>query len=146
MFTYSPHATLCRTFTVRVNGVGSAVLPTGVASFTSFEMAGPIHVEIELPFTIEDVTIRPLSLGLGGTHDGNTISLELDRPCNLWVDIRAKQKVPPLYLFAYAMCWMPAGCICSRGTPRELPSPNFVELRCDCFAAKLGRSSSGSEG
>jgi hypothetical protein len=92
---------LCTAYAVRVNGAAATVLPTGVASFASFEMNGPATIEIDTPHEVTAVSLRPHSLGLSAQHAGKTVSFTLARPANIWVDIQTSPTIPPLYLFAY---------------------------------------------
>jgi hypothetical protein len=101
MFLCPDNAVVCSNYSVRVNGIAATVLPTGVASFASFETDGTAEIEITTPHEIQSVILRPLSLGLSARCSGKTVSFTLDRPCNIWVDIQSTPKIPPLYLFFY---------------------------------------------
>ncbi|MFC1713052.1 glycosyl hydrolase family 28 protein [Candidatus Poribacteria bacterium] len=110
-------------FKVKVNGEDVFVYDSPVAPYATFSFSGNISVEVtaipgvvfgeEQTYTtwgktikakalkedIEEVDIRPKRLDLKSSLNGNTISFDLDRPCNLSVEIN-KNLTRPLFLFA----------------------------------------------
>ncbi len=106
-------------FSVRVNGLEAFVYParvsampvnqvwpgyqrpldqTELASFAYFDTTGPVQVEIISRKPIENVTIRPLSYGIQASVTGQTISFELEKPCQVVVEVNDWHNA--LHLFA----------------------------------------------
>jgi hypothetical protein len=106
-------------FSVRVNGLEAFVYParvsampvnqvwpgyqrpldqTELASFAYFDTTGPVQVEITSRKPIENVTIRPLSYGIQASVTGQTISFELEKPCQVVVEVNDWHNA--LHLFA----------------------------------------------
>jgi hypothetical protein len=110
-------------FSVKVNGEDVFVYDSPVAPYATFSFSGNISVEVtaipdvvfgkEQTYTtwgktikakplegdIEEVDIRPKRLDIKSSLDGNTISFDLERPCNLSIEIN-KNLTRPLFLFA----------------------------------------------
>ena len=79
------------------------------ASMVYFDFEGEVEIEITFPkfFTVYDVQIRPLSLGITADFEAEKISFILDRPVNLSVEIN-KDRFHNLHLFAGAIEEKPA--------------------------------------
>jgi hypothetical protein len=110
-------------FEVKVNGEDVFVYDSPVAPYATFSFSGNISVEVtaipgvafgeEQTYTtwgktimakplegdIEEVDIRPKRFDIRSSLNGNTISFDLDRPCNLSIEIN-KNLTRPLFLFA----------------------------------------------
>lgn len=71
---------------------------TELASFAYFDTTGPVQVEIISRKPIENVTIRPLSYGIQASVTGQTISFELEKPCQVVVEVNDWHNA--LHLFA----------------------------------------------
>ena len=63
----------------------------------SFSCDGPMHVSIRVSQPIKHVTIHPVSRTIDHAIEGNVLSLSLDGPRQLYVEI---DSLPPLFLFA----------------------------------------------
>jgi len=71
---------------------------TELAAFAYWDMSKPVQVEISSARTVENVTVRPQSLGILPNVDGNTISFPLAAPANLVVEVNDIHHA--LHLFA----------------------------------------------
>jgi hypothetical protein len=71
--------------------------------FTSFSFKGEVVVQVKLSqrSSISTVTIRPLSKNLKATISGNTISIPLKEPANIYVEVDGESRYP-LFIFANA--------------------------------------------
>ncbi|MDF2938310.1 MAG: hypothetical protein K0Q90_3683, partial [Paenibacillaceae bacterium] len=70
------------------------------ASMVYFDMEGTVEVEVEsLSEPVEQVMIRPLSVGMMHRQEENRISFRLDRPQKLSIEING-QRFSNLHLFA----------------------------------------------
>jgi len=69
--------------------------------FTSFSFSGNIDVRVKLPgrTKLSSVTIRPLSKKISASITGNTISIKLSSPANIYVEVEGEEK-HPLFIFA----------------------------------------------
>jgi len=70
---------------------------TEIAGFASWEMTGPVRIEIESKRTIQGVVVRPLDLRIEPAVEGNTIAFDLDRPRQVVVEINGMHQA--LHLF-----------------------------------------------
>ena len=71
---------------------------TELASFAYFDTTGPVQVEIISRKPIENVTIRPRSYGIQASVTGQTISFQLEKPCQVVVEVNDWHNA--LHLFA----------------------------------------------
>ncbi len=71
---------------------------TELAAFAYWDMSGPVEVEIVSERRVENVTVRPLSLGIEPMVEGNRISFRLAAPCHLVVEVGGIHHA--LHLFA----------------------------------------------
>lgn len=113
------HLSACQTYTVKVNGQpcfvyytdnyfrGDGPRPEKGASFALFSFAeparagtrrAPVHVEVECPFGVNSVQIRPTPFGIQPTVTGNKVSFQLTEPRKISVEINGRQH--PLFIFA----------------------------------------------
>jgi len=92
-------ADLADDFVVTVNGKETAVYDSKVAAFAYFSFDGKVTVSVTPRRDVETVDIRPKSHGIARSIKDRTVSFQLDRPCNLSVEINADIK-RPLFLFA----------------------------------------------
>jgi hypothetical protein len=92
-------AALTDDFVVKVNGNESAVYDSKVAAFTYFSFDGNVDVSVITGRDVETVDIRPKSYDIICSVEDKTISFQLDRPCNLSIEINRDIK-RPLFLFA----------------------------------------------
>lgn len=74
------------------------------ASMAFFDFTGTVEVEITFPkfYTVYQVKIRPLALGIPSSVEPKKITFFLDKPANLAVEIN-KDRFHNLHLFAGAM-------------------------------------------
>lgn len=77
------------------------VYKTPVLSFASFALEGEAEVVLVVDRPIKRPVIRPLSLGIKPTVEGNTIRFRIRQPCHLVVEVDEDTK-RPLFLFADA--------------------------------------------
>lgn len=73
---------------------------TEVIGFASFEMDGPVDVEITAKEAFEKVIVRPLSLGIVPEVDGNVVRFRLEKPAYVTVEPYGRRNA--LHLFADA--------------------------------------------
>jgi hypothetical protein len=92
-------ADLADDFVVKVNGKEMPVYDSKVAAFTYFSFNGNVNVSVTTGRNIETVNIRPKSRNIAYLINDRTISFQLDRPCNLSIEINGDIK-RPLFLFA----------------------------------------------
>jgi len=92
-------ANLAKDFVVKINSKETAVYDSKVAAFTYFSSKGTANVSVTTGRDIETVDIRPKSRGITYSVKDKTISFQLDRPCNLSLEINGDIK-RPLFLFA----------------------------------------------
>ena len=92
-------AELAADFVVTVNGKETAVYDSKVAAFAYFSFNGKITVSVTPGRDVETVDIRPKNHGIAYSIKGRAVSFQLDRPCNLSVEINGDIK-RPLFLFA----------------------------------------------
>ena len=65
-----------------------------------FDFEGTVKIDIKSMETkVENVVVRPLSLGIKPMIKGDTISFELDQPANLTIEVNGKIK-RAIHLFA----------------------------------------------
>lgn len=92
-------AELADDFIIKVNGKETPIYDSKVAVFTYFSFDGKVNVSITSGKDFETVDIRPKSRGVIYSVEDKTISFQLDRPCNLSIEINGDIK-RPLFLFA----------------------------------------------
>jgi hypothetical protein len=63
----------------------------------SFSSHGQVQVSIRVPNTIKNVSIHPLSRGIGSNVNGNVLTFSLPGPDKLYIEI---DDLPPLFIFA----------------------------------------------
>lgn len=73
---------------------------TEIASFASWDMRGPVEVEVLSRRPVESVAIRPTARGIQAKVDGNRIRFRLDAPQQITVEVNGWHKA--LHLFANA--------------------------------------------
>ena len=71
---------------------------TETAGFAYWDMTGPVRVEVESRLPVQAVVVRPLSLGIEPTIEGDRITFTLDRPRHLAVEVNGQHHA--LHLFA----------------------------------------------
>ena len=86
-------------FVVKVDGKETAVYDSKAAAFAYFSFNGKVTVSVIPGRDVETVDIRPKSRNIAYSVKGRTVSFQLDRPCNLSVEINGDIK-RPLFLFA----------------------------------------------
>ncbi|MFH1717342.1 MAG: glycosyl hydrolase family 28 protein [Planctomycetota bacterium] len=86
-------------FVVKVNGREIFVYDSQVAAFAYFSFSGKVSVTVTPDEDVDKVDIRPKSHGIAHSVEGRAVSFQLDRPCNLSVEINGDIK-RPLFLFA----------------------------------------------
>jgi len=86
-------------FTVKADGEEIFVYDSKVAAFGYFSFNGRVPVSITANRDVDKVDIRPKSHGIEYSIKGRTINFQLDRPCNLSVEINGDIK-RPIFIFA----------------------------------------------
>ena len=86
-------------FAVKVNGREIFVHDSQVAAFAYFSFGGKVKISVIPDRDVDKVDIRPKSRAIACSVEGRAIDFELDRPCNLSVEINGDIK-RPLFLFA----------------------------------------------
>jgi hypothetical protein len=71
---------------------------TEMAAFATWDMAGPVEVEVVSAHPIRDVKVRPYSRGIKPSQEGQTLRFTLDRPGQITVEVNGMRKA--LHLFA----------------------------------------------
>ncbi|MHB8953604.1 MAG: glycosyl hydrolase family 28 protein [Pirellulaceae bacterium] len=92
----------CRVSAVPLNqvwpGYQRPLDQTELAGFASWDMSGPVRVEIQSQRAVQSVVVRPAVLGINPEIEGNRISFSLDSPRPLVVEINGPHGA--LHLFA----------------------------------------------
>jgi hypothetical protein len=91
-------------FQIKANGQPLDVLHHISADFTSFESAGPVHIEIALPSAPEQAIVRPLHRGITAKLSGNTVEFSIPGPQYLQIEIPG---FPLLYIYALPLALEP---------------------------------------
>ena len=86
-------------FVVKVDGTEIFVYDCEAAAFAGFSFSGKVTVSVIPNKDADRVDIRPKNHGIAYSIKGRTISFQLDRPCNLSVEINGNIK-RPLFVFA----------------------------------------------
>lgn len=89
-----------KAYKVLVNNRDVFVYDAPVAPITSFDMAGPVVIEIQADRDIKWVDIRPRNLGIKPEFKDSTIRFKLEKPCNISIELNGEYSNKPLYLFA----------------------------------------------
>ena len=92
-------AELADDFVVKIDDKKTAVYDSKVAAFAYFSFDGKVTVLVTPGRDVETVDIRPKSHGIAYSIKGRAVGFQLDRPCNLSVEINGDIK-RPLFLFA----------------------------------------------
>ncbi|MFC1452250.1 glycosyl hydrolase family 28 protein [Verrucomicrobiota bacterium] len=71
---------------------------TEIASFASWDMGGPVEVEVKSRRPVQSVTVRPLSAGVSPRIDGDSIRFAIARPSQYTVEVNDSHQA--LHLFA----------------------------------------------
>ncbi len=87
-------------YKVKVDGREVFVYDAPVAPVTSFDMTGPVTIEIRADRDIKWVDIRPRNLGIQPEFKDSTIRFWLEKPCNISIELNGEYSNKPLYLFA----------------------------------------------
>ncbi len=74
---------------------------TEIASFASWDMAGPVTVEVRSTKPVESVAVRPSSYGIRPEVNGATIRFRMPRPMQVTVEVNGTHHA--LHLFANPM-------------------------------------------
>ncbi|UCC96525.1 MAG: hypothetical protein JSW66_11855 [Phycisphaerales bacterium] len=94
-----PGADKADDFAVTVNGKEIFVYDSQVAAFAYFSFGGKVTVSVMPDREVDSVDIRPKNHRIASSIKGRAIDFQLDRPCNLSVEIDEDIK-KPLFLFA----------------------------------------------
>ena len=86
-------------FAVKINDRETFVYDSKVAAFAYFSFNDEVTVTVTSNNDINKVDIRPKSLGITPSVEGRIVRFQLDRPCNLSIEINGNIK-RPLFLFA----------------------------------------------
>lgn len=92
----------CRVSAVPFNqvwpGYQRPVDQTEIAGFASWDMVGPVDVELLSQQPVQSVAVRPAALGIKPVVDGNRIRFSVERPGPVVVEINDRHRA--LHLFA----------------------------------------------
>jgi len=94
-----PGAPMADDFKVTVSGQAVPIYNSKVAAFGYFTFMGRAVVTVVPSRDFKRVDIRPKSKGIAYSIKGKAITFELDRPCNLSIELDGNIK-RPLFLFA----------------------------------------------
>jgi hypothetical protein len=86
-------------FVVKVDGKEIFIYDSKVAAFAYFSFGGKVTVSVIPNGDVDKVDIRPKSHGIVHSIRGRAVDFQLDRPCNLSVEMNGDIK-RPLFLFA----------------------------------------------
>jgi hypothetical protein len=93
---------VCRVSAVPLNqvwpGYQRPLDQTELAGFAYWDMEGPVRIEIQSQRAVQSAVVRPTSLGIQPSIEGNRVSFSLDRPRPLVVEINGPHGA--LHLFA----------------------------------------------
>jgi len=84
---------------VKIDGKEIFVYDSQVAAFAYFSFNGKVTVSVIADRDVDKVDIRPKSHGIVYSIKGKAINFQLDRPCNLSVEINGDIK-RPIFVFA----------------------------------------------
>jgi hypothetical protein len=88
-------------FQVHVDGQEQFVYDSEIAAFATFSLSGKVHVSVTSQKAFTRVDIRPKSRNVVLTVEDGTIHFDLDRPCQLSIELDGDIE-RPLFLFANA--------------------------------------------
>lgn len=89
-------------YSVFVNGKEAFVYASPIpASYCAFDIGGPVDIVIKVQRDIKWVDVRPLSAGVKAVFKDSTITIHLDKPQKLSIELNGSIKAP-LFLFANA--------------------------------------------
>jgi hypothetical protein len=86
-------------FQVKVDGEEQFVHDSAIAAFCTFSFRDKVHVSVTPQKAFARVDLRPRSRNVGFTVEDGTIRFDLDRPCQLSIELDGDIK-RPLFLFA----------------------------------------------
>jgi len=86
-------------FVVKIDGREIFVYDCKAAAFAGFSFSGKVTVTVIPSKKVDRVDIRPKNHGIAHSIEGRAVSFQLDRPCNLSIEINGNIK-RPLFLFA----------------------------------------------
>ncbi len=86
-------------FIVKIDGQEIFVHDSEAAAFAGFSFSGKVTVSVMPNKSVDRVDIRPKSHGIAYSIKRRAVSFQLDRPCNLSVEINGDIK-RPLFVFA----------------------------------------------
>jgi len=86
-------------FVVKIDGREIFVYDCKAAAFAGFSFSGKVTVSVVPNKDVDRVDIRPKNHGIAHSIEGRAISFQLDRPCNLSIEINGNIR-RPLFLFA----------------------------------------------
>ena len=101
---YPAPATLApsEAYQVKVNGKSAFVYASPVpAAYCAFEMSGPVEIVLKANRDVKWVDVRPLSAGIKPTFKDSLITIRLDKPVQLSIELNGSIEMP-LLLFANA--------------------------------------------
>jgi hypothetical protein len=82
-----------------VDDVANSGKDFDTACFVSFDMRGPVAVEIQAESPLECASVHPISAGIEASVDGRTVTFDLDRPRHLTIEFNGAPE-GCLHLFA----------------------------------------------
>ncbi|CAN5825120.1 hypothetical protein BH24BAC1_BH24BAC1_17790 [soil metagenome] len=87
-------------YRVEVNGKPVFVYQSPVpAAYCSFDMVGPVEIVVKANRDVRWVDVRPLSAGIKATFKDSLITIRLDKPAQLSIELNGSIKTP-LFVFA----------------------------------------------
>jgi polygalacturonase len=87
-------------YQVKADGRSVFVYDAPVAPIASFDMEGPVEIEIKADRDIKWVDVRPRILGIKPEFKDSTIRFRLEKPCNISIELNGEFSNKPLFLFA----------------------------------------------
>jgi hypothetical protein len=87
-------------YDVKIDGKKAFVYDAPVAPLVSFDMEGPVNVELKADREVFWVDIRPKILGIVPEFKDSTIRFTLDKPCSISIELNGEFSNKPLLLFA----------------------------------------------
>ncbi len=77
-----------KTYKVTVDRKELFVYNAPVAPVASFDMSGPVNIEIKADRDVKWVDIRPKNLGIHPEFKDSTIRFRLEKPCNISIELK----------------------------------------------------------
>ncbi len=99
LYKFPTELPICKTYNISVDDDTLPVFTTQIGSYVNFGMSKSLELTIELKKQPREVTIRPISKNIHATITGKFCKIQLDKPCNLSIEIDGNIN-HPLFVFA----------------------------------------------